>query len=118
MKVYRYYCRFRPPMPGAIPKQGLVNLTSFDYRQSYDGIECWGWVEYDRELTKDEINDYELAKSSNDLPCVEYKGYEISYIPQDKLWAVVSLENPQLGVIAYCDTKEEIIEGIDGLMLP
>lgn len=65
MKVYRYYCQYRPPMPGAIPSDGLVNIASFDYKQSYNGVGCWGWAEYNRPLTEKEIGDYELAASPN-----------------------------------------------------
>lgn len=122
MKVYRYYCQFRPPMPGAIPRDGLVNIGDYDYPQSFDGISAWGFAEYNRPLTDKEISDYELVASRNnplgDKSHREYKGYVIEYIPQDKFWAVTSTENPQLGVIAYCDTQEEAIEGIDGLMMP
>lgn len=65
MKVYRYYCRFRPPMPGAIPREGLEHVASFDYPQSFNGVGCWGWAEYRRPLTDKEINDYELVESKN-----------------------------------------------------
>ena len=65
MKVYRYYCQFRPPMPGAIPRDGLVNIADFDYPQSFNGISAWGWAEYSRPLTDDEIYHYELAASPN-----------------------------------------------------
>ena len=65
MKVYRYYCQFRPPMPGAIPRAGLVNTADFDYKQSFNGIGAWGWAEYSRPLTDDEIYHYELAASPN-----------------------------------------------------
>ena len=44
MKVYRYYCQFRPPMPGAIPRDGLVHTADFDYKQSFNGIGAWGWA--------------------------------------------------------------------------
>lgn len=63
--VYRYYCRFRPPMPGAIPKNGLEGVADFDYPQSFDGVSAWGYVEYNRELTEKEISDYELVASKN-----------------------------------------------------
>ena len=65
MKVWRYYCRFRPPMPGGIPRDGITNMASFDWPQSFNGVGCWGWVEYDRPLTEKEISDYELAGSEN-----------------------------------------------------
>lgn len=65
MKVYRYYCQYRPPMPGAIPRDGLVHIGEYDYKQSFNGIGAWGFAEYDRELSEEEINDYELAPSPN-----------------------------------------------------
>lgn len=65
MKVYRYYTQFRPPMPGAIPREGLVQTADFDYKQSFNGIGAWGWAEYSRELTDKEVSDYELAASPN-----------------------------------------------------
>ena len=65
MKVYRYYCRFRPPMPGGIPREGLVHTGEYDYPQTFNGVGAWGVAEYDRELTEKEIDDYELAPSKN-----------------------------------------------------
>lgn len=65
MKVYRYYCRYRPPMPGAIPRKGLTNMADFNWPQSVDGVGAWGWVEYDHPLTDEEVRDYELAASKN-----------------------------------------------------
>lgn len=63
-KVYRYYTRFRPPMPGAIPREGLVLVHGYDDRQLVDGVSAWGYVEYDRPLTEKEVRDYELAAAS------------------------------------------------------
>ena len=65
MKVYRYYCRFRPPMPGSIPRQGLIRAYEYDYPQSFNGVSAWGFAEYDRPLTAQEIKDYELADGKN-----------------------------------------------------
>ena len=65
MKVYRYYCKFRPPMPGAIPRDGLVSTSDYDWPQSFDGVSAWGIAEYSRPLTDQEISDYELAASRN-----------------------------------------------------
>lgn len=72
MKVYRYYCKFRPPMPGAVPRQGLVRVASYDYKQSIGGIGAWGFAEYDRPLTDEEVYDYELEKGKNNP--LEYEG--------------------------------------------
>jgi len=65
MIVYRYYCRLRPPMPGAIPRDGLVRTADFDWPQSFNGVAAWGWAEYDRELSAGEVADYELSPSRN-----------------------------------------------------
>lgn len=65
MKVYRYYCKYRPPMPGGIPTTGLVNTGDYDWPQSFNGISAWGFAEYNRILTDAEINDYELTPSKN-----------------------------------------------------
>ena len=63
--VYRYYCKYRPPMPGSIPRQGLVRAYSYDYKQCIGGVGAWGFAEYDRELTADEVAQYELSPSPN-----------------------------------------------------
>lgn len=63
--VYRYYCQYRPPMPGSIPRQGLVRAYSYDCKQCIGGVWAWGFAEYDRELTADEVAQYELFPSHN-----------------------------------------------------
>lgn len=65
MKVYRYYCPFRPPMPGAIPRKGLVRAFCYDDKQCIGGVGAWGFAEYDRELTADELYRDELVPSKN-----------------------------------------------------
>lgn len=69
MKGYRYYTRFRPPMPGAIPKEGLTQIASFDYPQTFEGVcgrvGAWGWAEYNRPLSEKEVDEYELVPSCN-----------------------------------------------------
>lgn len=63
---FRYYLPYRPPMPGAIPKDGIVQMFSADHRKKMDGCDrpVWGWVEYDRKLTRKEIDDYELIPAA------------------------------------------------------
>ena len=72
MKAYRYYCLYRPPMPGAIPRLGLLRIASYDYKQCIGGIGTWGFAEYDRPLTDAEVNQYELKPSKNNP--LEYGG--------------------------------------------
>lgn len=64
--VYRYYCRFRPPMPGAIPRKGLLSTYNFDERKYIPTIEkrAYGYAIYDRQLTEKEISDYELTPAT------------------------------------------------------
>ena len=63
--VWRYYTPFRPPMPGAVPRDGLDRVVSWDWPQSFDGVSSWGYAEYTRCLTDKEVNDYELVASNN-----------------------------------------------------
>ena len=65
MIQYEYLCYERPPMPGAVPADGLTK-TVFPP----DGIDsitikgvtynCWGYVFYSRPLSSTELYDYEL----------------------------------------------------------
>lgn len=57
-QTYRYYLTQRPPSPGTFPK-GTTNVVSFDDKT--DG--AWGYVEYDKSLTKQQISDYELTEN-------------------------------------------------------
>jgi hypothetical protein len=60
---YWYYMTQRPPAPGAQPKRGLIRSFEYEGRLYVEAIgrSAWGSVVYDRELTDDEISDYELV---------------------------------------------------------
>lgn len=60
MKKFTYYCSLRPPMPGAIPKNGIVEVV--DEKIVKNNMEYWGYVIYNRELTKKELYQYDLEK--------------------------------------------------------
>lgn len=62
---YRYYLTQRPPMPGAFPEKNLLDLESFDDRTFIPEIDrmAWGYVEYEQELTAEEIAGYELTST-------------------------------------------------------
>ena len=68
--MYRYYCLYRPPMPGAIPR-GVSNIMAFDERKHVDEIqrEAYGYVEYDKPLTPQQVVQYELAVPISDGGC-------------------------------------------------
>lgn len=58
---YKYYLTKRPPSIGTQPKDTTM-IVAFDEKKEYDGIPCWGYVEYDRPLTEKELSDYELTR--------------------------------------------------------
>lgn len=58
---YYYGYLFRPPMPGAQPREGL-NVLYCDDVQLPCGRSLWGYAIYDRKLTEKEKADYELIE--------------------------------------------------------
>lgn len=68
MKVYyRYESTMRPVDMGTYPKQGMQEF--YNYRDGRhpvrnkigNSIMSWGYLIYDRELTENEMQDYELS---------------------------------------------------------
>lgn len=74
-KNYRYYCLFRPPVPGAIPR-GTVGIFAFDARRYVDeiGREAWGFAEYEWPLSPQDVVNFELAVAG-DNPCCDTGGF-------------------------------------------
>ena len=63
--MYRYLCTQREPAPGAVPAHP-INVDYDQYQTEDPGghvVYVWGAVEYDRELTQQEICDYELMEA-------------------------------------------------------
>lgn len=58
----RYYSTQRPLVPGGCPRAGVQDVHNFDEKTFCEEIdrEAWGYVDYNRELTKEEVEDYEL----------------------------------------------------------
>lgn len=71
--VYRYYSIHRPVSIGTYPKENQkpTNIVNFDGgRQDVgDGTKAWGYLEYSKRLTKEEIEDFEL-KDADPEPTV------------------------------------------------
>lgn len=63
----RYATLLRPPAPGAVPREGLVECKAIE-GYTPKGHHAWGWVEYDRYLTEDEIKHYDLEYVSQSHP--------------------------------------------------
>lgn len=67
--MYRYYCIMRPPMIGGVPDSSALQYAMcFEERRYIPEIDrmAWGWVEYDRELSYEEIHAYELIAHPHD----------------------------------------------------
>lgn len=65
--MYRYFLPERPPMLGTVPKHDLVNVCEFDSKMMVmfaDGkmVMCYGYAEYTKPLTEQEISQYELMQ--------------------------------------------------------
>lgn len=63
--VYRYYSTQRPLTPGSCPRAGVQEVVNYDEKKFCEeiGMDAWGFVEYTRELTKQEADDYELIQA-------------------------------------------------------
>ena len=61
--TYRYYSTQRPLTPGSCPRAGVQEVVNYDEKKFCEeiGMDAWGFVEYTRELTKQEADDYELT---------------------------------------------------------
>lgn len=62
-KRYVYYMLMRPPMPGSMPIDGLVDLKDFGDKAYVREIdrEAWGKLVYMRKLSDEEVWNWELA---------------------------------------------------------
>lgn len=60
--IYAYYLTQRPATPGAMPMEGLLSVEDYS-RPVADGKinRIWAKVSYLRELSEQEISDYELT---------------------------------------------------------
>lgn len=59
--LYRYYCKMRPPAPGAIPKRNLYAVLAAHIHTAGNDRHMWGLVDYTEPLTDEEIDYYELV---------------------------------------------------------
>ena len=64
---YGYLCLMRPPMPGAVPREGLLQCKGKEGHSRESGHHYWGLAFYDRELTPEEIRHYDLERASLEL---------------------------------------------------
>lgn len=70
---YAYYMIYRPAMPGAMPREGLVEIENLDAdgeRQYVPQIDskAYSRIIYNRPLTRKEIRAYELIPEEYTVP--------------------------------------------------
>lgn len=62
---YTYYLTQRPAGPGCQPRKGLLDIEDLDERFIPEiNHAAWSKVTYDRQLTQDEITQYELTPAA------------------------------------------------------
>lgn len=69
MTKYAYYMTQRPFSIGAQPKEGFVEAEDFDGKKYIEDIDrkAWSRIVYDRELTEQEIEQYDLVPAEQKL---------------------------------------------------
>jgi hypothetical protein len=58
IKLYVYILRLRPPGPGCQPMDGLVKVST--EQVPFHGRHSWGTALYNRQLTKEEEEHYDM----------------------------------------------------------
>lgn len=112
--IFCYYMTQRPPMPGAQPKKGLIDIQTLDANQPTKDVgRAYARLTYDRPLSSAEISGYELMPDTDQLRQNEdhYMGMLIKFNPILNGWDV--WDN---NVFVTCaETLEEAKEGIRSL---
>ena len=58
---FYYHLTHRPPSIGTHPDEGFQEIAlSCEHRKDVDGVLSWGVLRYDRPLTKEELDSYEM----------------------------------------------------------
>lgn len=61
MHIYRML--MRPPVPGALPRDGLIRVDDNCGYSPKTRHHYWGTAEYKRKLTKEELDNYEMEEA-------------------------------------------------------
>ncbi len=59
----KYYSTLRPVSIGTQPAKGFMDFINYDDRTEVEGKEVWAELYYNRELTTEEMNAYELLRA-------------------------------------------------------
>ena len=83
--MYRYYSTQRPVTPGTFPGKP-THIHNFDTREDVCGgqMQAWGYVEYEKPLTKKQMQDYELKPAVREAVAKEQPSFSVSEKPVEK----------------------------------
>ena len=105
----RYYSTHRPITPGSFPNppgNKVLEIHNFDSKTYCEelGRDVWGYIEYEKPLTRYDCNSYELT-------AVQTKTLQLRYIGTDS-WAryVYEDENGRLWKLLDCCSPREECE--------
>lgn len=59
----KYYSLMCPVSIGTHPKNGMMDFINYDTRMEIDGRMVWAEIYYDRHLTEEELDNYEMIKA-------------------------------------------------------
>lgn len=63
----KYYAKLRPVSIGTQPNNGFVGFVNYDERKEVNGKMVWGELYYNRELTEQEMKNYDLIKEVDSM---------------------------------------------------
>lgn len=75
MRVHRYYLTQRGISIGTQPKD-FVSSADTQGEELTNGRRCYGYVDYNRKLTPEEVEEYELTPHSDTAHIREYKPFK------------------------------------------
>lgn len=73
--MHRYYLTQRGVAPGCQPK-GFTSWEEILDGELTNGQRCYGYIDYDRELTQEDVTRYELTPHSAKVRLREYKPFD------------------------------------------
>ncbi len=101
----RYYSTQRPVMPGSFPRpngNNVVEIHNYDSKTYCEelGREAWGYIDYEKPLSRYDLNSYELSAVQTKTLHMRYLGEDSwrRYVYQDengKLWKLLDCCSPR-----------------------
>lgn len=124
-REYTYYSLRRPVSIGTFPRDGIISFENFDSRTYIDEIkhEAWAKLIYSRELTSQELSNYEfydanrnLAKYIEDYPHREDERSEKEMPKEQEQTATVTTAEQDEKKTAKDELSEQLMQGVKSVM--